>query len=54
MTTLTLQDIHDNSRIALAKSKQTRKVLLAMVYEKIGYRAPKTVSMKELREILNQ
>lgn len=37
-----------------AKSKETRKVLVAMVNEKIGWRAPRGITMKELRTILSQ
>jgi len=44
--------INDKARLSRSKSAETRKVLLAQVFEKIGYRARKCVSMKELRTIL--
>lgn len=37
-----------------ARSAENRKVLVAMVKEKIGYNAPRSVSMRELKEILAQ
>ncbi len=46
--------INNTSAQSRAKSAEIRKVLIAIVFEKIGYRAPKCLSMKELKNILDQ